>query len=198
MLMNNIKKSAQACFLSLFSLMILSLAGGCEGGKIEEINQKLADLDKTIEEVRDSQQVVSLEKGPGVSVNCSKHKQDEKFTARVIYEAGCPVAVEFPDGRNGCYPGPVEGDPQPPVCVCIGKNEKVVWKAYPDDFGGMEFTVHFSPFDKGSFESKDGEAESRKIEGFDKMPGNSLVAFKYSISAGPDCTVLDPPFIIKK
>ena len=196
--MSNFKKSAQVYFLSLFSLLVLPLAGGCDGGKIEEINQKLSALDQLVAEVQESQQVVSFERAQLVSVKCSEHKQDGKFEARVIYEGGCPAAVEFPDGKNGCSQDPAEWDLQPPVCVCAAKNEKVVWKAYPDDFGGREFTVHFSPFDKGSFESKDGVAESKKIEGFDKMPGNSLVAFKYSISAGPECAVLDPPFIVKK
>ncbi len=196
--MNNSKKSAQGYFLSLFSLLALFLTGGCDGGKIEEINQKLSDLNQMLVEVQDSQQVVTFERAQLVSIKCSEHKQDGQFEAWVIYEGDCPTAVEFPDGKNGCFERPETGDPQPPVCVCAAKNEKVVWKAYPDDFGGTQFTVHFSPFDKGSFESKDGVAESKKIEGFDKMPGNSMVAFKYSISAGPGCTVLDPPFIVKK
>lgn len=196
--MSKIDKTARASVISLFSLVVLSLAGGCDGGKIEDLNQEMSKLKLLLAEVQESQQVVSFQKAQLVSIKCSDHKQDGQFEARVIYEAGCPAAVEFPDGNNGCSQGIDESDLQPPVCVCADKNEKVVWKAYPDDFAGMEFTVHFSPFDKGSFESKDGVAESKKIEGFDKMPGNSLVAFKYSISAGPGCTVLDPPFIVKK
>ncbi len=196
--MNNSKKSAQGYFLSLFSLLALFLAGGCDGGKIEEINQKLSDLNQMLVEVQDSQQVVTFERAQLVSIKCSEHKQDGQFEAWVIYEGDCPTAVEFPDGKNGCFERPETGDPQPPVCVCAANNEKVVWKAYPEEFRNRQFTVHFSPFDNGSFESDNGVAESGSIVGFGNLPGNSTVAFKYSISAGPGCTVLDPPFIVKK
>lgn len=196
--MSNTNKTVWVYFFSLFSLAALGLASGCDSGKIEEINKELSNLNQMIAEVQESQQVVSFEKAQKVSVNCSKHKQDGEFTAQVNFEDGCPASVAFADGNNGCYPPPIDGDPQPPVCVCSTRNEKVKWEASPGVPDGREFTVHFSPFDKGSFESKDGVAESKKIEGIDKMPGNSLVAFKYSISAGPDCAVLDPPFIVKK
>lgn len=196
--MSTINKMARRGFFILSSIILLFLAGGCDDGKIEGVNQELARLKMMITEVQEGQNVVSFEAGQGVSVNCSKHQQDGEYAARVIFEGGCPAAVEFPGGHNGCFPGPVAGDPQPPVCLCIAKNEKVTWQAYSGDDSDAEFTVHFSPFEKGSFESKKGLAESGKLESLGKVPGNSLVAFKYSISAGPDCTVLDPPFIVKK
>lgn len=134
-----------------------------------------------------------------VEPNCADKGRPDTYIATVEYLNGCPVGVTFPDGNNGCYPGPVTGDPQPPVCACTGRNERVGWQAGPDAPDGAKYTVHFSPFAHGSFASnRNGATEVITVPGLAGVPGNSLVTFKYSITAGAECAVLDPPFIIKQ
>ena len=184
--MNNFKKLAGAVVSGFVLLFVMSLSGGC------------ATKTSTAGSV-----------GPGEGgsssydpkkVKCETHKGDEDYFVTVIYSENCPTSVSIASDKSGCEPEARVGEKYPPVCLCAGKNERVIWKA---DGDVPVFTVHFSPFNKGSFvakkKSKDAlEAESGKFESIGNVPPDSVVVFKYSISAGPECPVLDPPFIIKQ
>lgn len=174
--MNNFKKSAQVFCQSLLFSFVVTLLGACS---------------KTVPVWP-----------PGyisVAPDCVASGRGATYIVTVQYANGCPVGVSFPDGNNGCFPGPVQGDPQPAVCVCAGRNERVGWQAGPDAPDGAQYTVHFSPFGHGSFTShNNGEITAVPVPRFANVPGNSLVAFKYSITAGAQCAVIDPPIIIRQ
>ena len=168
--MNNIKKSAQAGFYSLLMFMILLVAGGIDSSFAEE--PEPTDCD-------------------------DRENRRDTYTALVVFAGSCPVGVTFAYGENGCDSPSIKNDLQPPVCVCADKNESVQWEsvgASPD----VDFTVHFSPFGHGSVRSNNGRIPPQVVPRFGNRQSADRVVFKYSITAGDECPVLDPPFIIKQ
>jgi hypothetical protein len=181
MLMNNIKKSAQLCFLSLLFATLIAVLGGC-----------------ATEHYSGYQNVGS--NGP----DCKKANRKAVYTVVVNYAVNaegisCPDSVSFLQGDNGCEDAPATGNKYPPVCLCGSKNEQLAWVADQKVPPNTEFAIHFSPFQNGSFESEGGEVKPQRIVPIKKAPKMAdRVIYEYSITAGAECKVIDPPVIIKQ
>ena len=179
--MNNIKKSAQACFLSLLFVTLTAVLGGCA-----------------------TERYVGYQNVGSNGPDCKKKGRKAVYTVVVKYAlnddgVNCPYDVGFLQGDNGCEDAPKAGDKYPPVCLCVDKGEALEWFADQKIPPTTEFAIHFSPFQNGSFESKGGVVKSQKIVPVKKAPRmDDRIIYEYSITAGAECKVIDPPVIIKQ
>ncbi len=123
--------------------------------------------------------------------DCNRSNRPEIYTVKVMFDRGCVVNA-IPDGESGC----TSDDGDNAVCLCASRNERLAWKADTND---VEFAVHFSPFNNGSFASRNGEIPGERIRIVGKAPTNSEVEYYYSITSETDtCAVYDPPVIVKQ
>ncbi|MDH3401002.1 MAG: hypothetical protein OEM03_08535 [Chromatiales bacterium] len=179
--MNNIKKSAQACFYSLLFVTVTALFGGCA-----------------------TEHYVGYQNVGSNGPDCEKKGRKAVYTVVVNYAVNaegisCPDSVTFLQGDNGCKDAPVTGNKYPPVCLCGSRDEGLAWVADQKVPPNTEFAIHFSPFQNGSFESNGGEVKPQKIVPVKMGPKiGDRVFYEYSITAGDACRVIDPPVIIKR
>jgi len=177
--MNNSKNWVRVFIWSLSCAAGLALLGGCAS-------------------MHGSGYLLDSSNGP----DCNRGQRKETYEVIVNYLPdaegdNCPHHVTFLKGDNGCTQAP-KGE-LPPVCLCIGKKEKLKWVADQQVPPNGEFVVHFSPFQNGTFESEGGEIKPQKVVEIKKAPQRDFrIVYEYSITAGAECAVIDPPIIIRQ
>jgi hypothetical protein len=130
---------------------------------------------------------------------CDRPELNKNFEVLVNYKSECPVSVSFPSEQgNNCNEKP-KGD-LPPVCLCAGKNQGLVWSAQDKGAEDPEFSIRFSPFRGGSLKMKHGgKTDAQKIDDtLSDFGPNGVLQFEYTITAGANCAIIDPPIIIKQ